>query len=91
MSFGEFAEHTLEGYYTTSSSSTVAQPAAAAGSDDAPARQQQQSSSDVDDIRHVPGTPDYPPSPSKDVAPAAVHLAAAAAGRQFAQLMITHD
>lgn len=83
MSFGEFAEHTLEGYYN--SSSPVAPPA---GSDNAPPRQQQSSD---DDTRHVPGTPDYPPAPNKDVAPAAVHLAAAAAGRQFAQLMITHD
>jgi hypothetical protein len=71
MTFGQFAEHTLDGYYAP----TV--PGAGRESED--------------DTRHVPGTPDYPPAAGKDVAPAAVHLAAAAAGRQFAQLMITHD
>lgn len=74
MTFGEFAEHTLNGYYT---------PGLGASRD-----------TDADNdssTRHVPGTPDYPPSPAKDVAPAAVHLAAAAAGRQFAQLLISHD
>jgi hypothetical protein len=70
MTFGQFAEHTLDGYYT---------PATAPGGES------------EDDTRHVPGTPDYPSAAGKDVAPAAVHLAAAAAGRQFAQLMITHD
>lgn len=72
MTFGEFAEQTLDGYYT---------PVPGAGA----------SRSSDDDTGHVPGTPDYPPAAGKDVAPAAVHLAAAAAGRQFAQLMITHE
>lgn len=74
MTFGEFAEHTLSGYYNH-----------------APAGSGSSNRSSEDDTGHVPGTPDYPPAAGKDVAPAAVHLAAAAAGRQFAQMMITHE
>jgi hypothetical protein len=73
MTFGEFAEHTLNGYYTPA-------PGASRASD-----------GDDESSGHVPGTPDYPPAASKDVAPAAVHLAAAAAGRQFAQMLVAHD
>jgi hypothetical protein len=74
MTFGEFAEHTLSGYYNPT-----------------PAGSGSSNRSSDDDTGHVPGTPDYPPAAGKDVAPAAVHLAAAAAGRQFAQMMITHE
>lgn len=72
MTFGAFAEHTLNGYYQLPQGSS--------------------SSRDSDeDQGHVPGTPDYPPAAGKDVAPAAVHLAAAAAGTQLAQLFVSHQ
>ena len=72
MTFGEFAEHTLNGYYTPVPGSGSSEEGAAG--------------------HHGPGTPDYPDAAAgKDVAPAAVHVAAAAAGRQFARLMITHE
>jgi hypothetical protein len=44
-----------------------------------------------DDAPHQ-RTADYPAAAAaKDVAPAAVHLAAAAAGRQLAHLVISHE
>jgi hypothetical protein len=66
MSFGEFAELTLSGYYQHSSAAQAqAQHTGLGGS--------------------------HASSPAKDVAPAAVHVAAQAASRQRLQLLVSHE
>ncbi|WIA16303.1 hypothetical protein OEZ85_013004 [Tetradesmus obliquus] len=79
MSFGEFAEATMHGYYAT----PAAAAAAASGS---PAR-----SAAAAAAAGSAGGADATPTSAKDVAPASVLMAAEAAVRKRLQLLVSHE
>jgi hypothetical protein len=115
MTFGEFAQHTLDGYYNgqqlpAGASNNAAGGAsssgggggtsgehAAGGDADADCRgrwDQRLASPPKGPAQRDPGGATAAGAGAaavKDVAPAAVHMAVAATGRQLAQLMVSHE
>lgn len=92
MTFGEFAEHTLAGYYQHTRADSA--DASDGSCEDAAAGRWDQHGNSLSSPKPRARSGSRAPAAAaagKDVAPASVHMAVAATGRSLAQLMVLHD